>query len=418
MAGTRLTDLRAAETLTSPEALASAAQSVNALGLDLLARGTAADANALLSPYSIQAALAMTYAGADGETRDEMARVLHYPANEEQLHAGFAALSQALNQITRATTERAERAQSWGGSYEPVVFTVANRLFGQQDFQFRAAFLDLVKTRSGAPLQLFDFVHDFEAARTRINGWVEDTTRQRIKDLIPSGGLNADTRLVLVNAIYLKARWEEAFSERLTKPIPFHVKSGAAVDVPTMVRTAALGYAQRDGFTALTLPYASGEVQLLLLLPDATHKVAAMEARLTPALLAELGRLPKAEVALSLPKFRLEPPSLRLAQVLQSLGMKSAFDKPAGSANFDRMAPRKPNAYLALSEVFHKTFLSLDEKGTEAAAATAAVMVLAAAVSQPKPKPIEVKVDRPFVFAIQHRSSGACLFLGRVNDPR
>ena len=184
-----------------------------------------------------------------------------------------------------------------------------------------------------------------------------------------------------------------------------------------MLRHSDFGYARREGFRVVTIPYIGGEVQFLVLLPDDTNGLAALEAKLTPELLASCASPRTADVILHLPKFRLEPPVFRLGKVLQSLGMKSAFDQPRGAANFDRMAPRKPDDYLYLSEVFHKTFLTLDEKGTEAAAATAVVMMYASAIIE-KPKPIEVRVDHPFVFAIQHRPTGACLFLGRIADPR
>jgi serpin B len=152
-------------------------------------------------------------------------------------------------------------------------------------------------------------------------------------------------------------------------------------------------------------------------LPDEVNDLSALERRVTPELLAECAKLDTQQVALWLPKLKIEPPLLVLSQNLKALGMKTAFDDPSGSANFDRMAPRRPDDYLYISEVFHKTFLALDEKGTEAAAATAVAMFRATAVFE-KPKPIEVRVDRPFLFAIQHRPSGACLFLGKVTDPR
>jgi serpin B len=221
--------------------------------------------------------------------------------------------------------------------------------------------------------------------------------------------------MVLVNAIYLKAPWAQEFSI-WTKPAPFHVKRGAPRKVPTMMRHASFGYARRDGFRVVTVPYTGAEVQLLILLPDKTDGLAALEAAVTPELLRSCASLTDTEVILHLPKFKIEPPLFRLGKVLQELGMKSAFNQPVGSANFDRIAPRKPADYLLLSEVFHKTFLELDEKGTEAAAATV-VIAAPGGRPQPGPKPIEVRVDRPVLFAIQHRPSGACLFLGRVTNP-
>ncbi|MEI6604070.1 MAG: serpin family protein [Verrucomicrobiota bacterium] len=395
-----------------------AAQSVNALGLDLMAKGTTADANALLSPYSIQSALAMTYAGAAGDTRTEMAKVLHYPADEPAMHQSLSALQKALEAVAKSTAERAANARKFGGSAEPVVLTVANRLFGQQGYEFRQPFLDLVKDGYGAPLQAMDFITKAPQERLKINGWVEDQTHQRIRDLIPQDGLTRDTRLVLVNAIYMKAPWAEQFEVAATQPQPFEVKGRESVKVPTMRRTGHMGYAKRDGYQVVTVPYTGGEIQWLVLLPDAKDGLAALEAKLTPEILGGCAKPGTAELELYLPKFKLEPPLFKMGEVLRKLGMQSAFDQPKGSANFDRMAPRKPDDYLCISEVFHKTFMALDEKGTEAAAATAVAMMKATAIMIDKPKPIEVRVDRPFLFAIQHAPSGACLFLGRVSDPR
>jgi serpin B len=223
---------------------------------------------------------------------------------------------------------------------------------------------------------------------------------------------------VLANAIYLKAPWADEFSGAATTPQPFHVRGGAPVDVPMMRKEDQhFGYAKRDGFTAVSIPYTGNELQFLVLVPDEINGLGALESKLNADMLAQRAKLEERDVDLSLPKFKFEPPTMALGEKLQALGMKTAFDQPTGSANFDRIAPRKPNDYLYLSQVFHKTFIAVDEKGTEAAAATAVVMTYRSAMVKRSP-PIEVKVDRPFLYAIQHVPSGACLFLGRVTDPR
>jgi serpin B len=168
----------------------------------------------------------------------------------------------------------------------------------------------------------------------------------------------------------------------------------------------------------VSLPYEGGGFQFLILLPDPGVKLAQLEARLTPELLSGLAAVQREKVALFLPKFRIQPPTLDLAESLKKLGMRTAFDEPRGSANFERMAERKPDDYLFIGKVLHKTFLDLDENGTEAAAATAVAMMRATSMPVPENPPVEVRVDRPFLFAVQHRSSGACLFLGRITDPR
>jgi serpin B len=225
---------------------------------------------------------------------------------------------------------------------------------------------------------------------------------------------------VLVNALYLKAPWQKPFPKNATQPRPFHFAEGATRNLPTNQLTTPLGYAAEDGVTAVALDYLGGGLQCLILLPATGQPLDSFVSRLTPddfsrwSKLADGGRK---TVALYLPKFRLEGTTLPLGRALRQLGMKSAFDEPAGSANFDRIAPRQPNDYLAISEVFHQTFVALDEEGTEAAAATAVAMVALTAIAEPQ-RPIEVRVDRPFLFAIQHRATGACLFVGRVTDPR
>ena len=394
-----------------------AATAINALGLDLLPRVGWTNDNGLIAPYSIQSALAMTYAGADGATRAEMMRVLHYPPDDVELNRSFLALRRALFELAARSAKRAEESRRYGMTNDPITFNTANRLFGQTGFDFRAPFLAVLKDSFGAPLAPLDFRKNAPGATRQINGWVAERTHDRIRDLIPDGALNAMTRLVLVNAVYLKAPWLHEFDAGNTKPRPFHIGGGKGENVPTMWNQEKYGYAKRDGFTALVLPYNDPDLQLLILLPDATNGLAALEKKLTPTLLAECAGLKSAEVILQMPRFKLEPPMIPLTPELQSLGMKSAFNQPPGSANFNRMAAGATAGGLAISGVFHKTFLALDENGTEAAAATAVALALRG-MPPAKPKPIEVKVDRPFLFAIQHRPSGACLFLGRLMDPR
>ena len=397
-----------------------AAITVNALGVDLLAHVAKPNENALLSPYSIQSALAMTYAGAAGETKAEMAKVLHYPDDEAALHRSFADFRRELETIHERTERLVKNPAHESGPSEPVTLEIANRLYGQSGYAFRPAFLSLVKDNYGAPFQPVDFLHAAESVRGEINGWVSERTHNRINDLIPTGGVNATTRLALVNTIYFKAAWAEKFLEYSTRAEPFFVGGTQVEKVQTMLHQSRhFGYMRGQGFEAITIRYVGEEVQLLILLPDEKNGLAALEAKLTPQLLVKCSNPAPAELIVHLPKFKLEPPSIPLGSVLQSLGMKTAFDQPRGKADFDRMAPRKPNDYLALSEVFHKAFLALDEQGTEAAAATAVAMkAVFAMMDNPRSEPIEVRVDHPFLFAIQHRASGACLFLGRVVDPR
>ncbi len=398
------------------ESMSTATDAINAFGIDLLRTIGKPGVNALLSPYSLQSALAMAYAGAEGDTRAEMAKVLHYPEDDARLHGAFAALRQALDDVVQESAWEVELRKQWGAPNDPITLAVANRLFAQQGYEFREAFLALLIDSYAAPLERLDFVRDPAGATKHINAWVEDQTWQRIRNVISADALDNLTKLVLVNAMYLKAPWAEDFMEGSTQPRPFHAAGGKPVDVPTMMGARNVGYAKRDGCSIVTIPYHGDDLQFLILLPDKEDGLAGLEKTLTPDLLAEGSSVPRQEVILYLPKFKVEPPVMSLGDDLQALGMRTAFDVPQGSANFDRMAPRRPEGYLAISKVFHNTFLKLNEHGTEAAAATVMEVVsLGGGKAEPS---IEVRVDRPFIFAIQHRASAACLFLGHITDPR
>ncbi len=400
------TTLRA-DPIVSPEACPTfrASQAINLLGLDLYRQiaSTGPGGNLVLSPYSIQTALAMTYAGASGTTRAEMAKVLHFEGDEAALHSSFQALAQSL-------------AQTATNSHGNFSFNVANRLFGHSGFEFEKPFLHTVATYHGAPLEPIDFARSAAATR-HINGWVEEQTRKRIQNLIPDGLLSGDTRLVLVNALHLKAAWQREFAAHRTQPEVFHLTANTDAKVPTLRDVGSYGFEQFPGFRAVSLAYRDTDLQMILLVPDAVDGLAETRAALTSGILDECRHLKPTEVDLALPKFKLSPPSIQLGANLRALGLLSAFDVPGGSADFSRMAqPSKDR--LMISEVVHKTFLEVDEKGTEAAAATAVIMMRASAILPQKPKPIVVRVDRPFLLAIQHRTSGACLFLGQIADPR
>jgi serpin B len=397
-----------------------AATATNQLAVDLHRQLATGDENLCASPYSIENAMAMAFAGADGETRTEMTRVLHFPRDGSEVPASFSSLQHSLEEITTKTAEIAKESKRFGGPSEPITLNIANRLFAQKGYDFCKSFLALVKENFGGAFEPVDFVHDASGATRHINEWVADQTRDRIRDLIPAGALNETTRLVLANALYLKAPWADPFAEPATQPEQFHVRGGTPLNVPTMrKRSENFGYAKHDGFTAVSLPYSGADLQFLVLLPDDVNGLRALEAKLTSGLLAGCAKLETHDVDLHLPKFKLEPPTMALAEKFEALGMKSPFDQPPGSANFSKIAPRRPNNYLYISQIFHKTFIAVDEKGTEAAAATAVAMLATSARMQnTPPPPIEVKVDRPFVYAIQHVPSGVCLFLGRVTDPR
>ena len=384
----------------APGDLGGLAKSNNALAVDLYAKARAQAGNLALSPISISTALTMTWGGARGETAAQMKKVLH-----------------AEGDADKAMDVSGKLVASFGGADSKVTLRVANRLFGEKTYSFEQAYLDRTKAAFGAPLEGLDFKHAFDPSRIHINEWVAKQTQDRIKDLIPKGGVNAETRLVLTNAIYFLGDWMSPFKKESTRPAPFHATASASSDVPTMNQTAHFRFAATDGVKLLELPYEGGEVAMLFALPDAPAGLDAVEKRLsTEAIDKWVSALQHENVIVALPKFEINPAqSLALGDTLKALGMPLAFD-PA-KADFTLIAnPPSPADRLYISQVFHKAFVKLDEKGTEAAAATAVVMARAGAAAPSKP-PSEFKADHPFLFFLRHVRSGAILFMGRVSDP-
>ncbi len=365
--------------------------------------------NLLVSPHSILSALAMVYAGAEGETREQMRATLRLNLDEPALHQAFAELDRQLAERAAAPRE---------GEARGFELNVVNRLWGQQDYAFVPDYLALVERYYGAGVERVDFERDPDGVRQQINAWVEDQTRDRIRDLLPENSLNEDTSLVLVNAIYFLASWQEAFEEASTRPAAFHLLDGSSQDVPMMQRTGRLPAHVGDDSIAVAIPYLGSQVSLLALMPtDETADFATWERSLDRQALDEtIAALAPQQVALDFPKFRVEG-GFRLGELLQAMGMPQAFDPP--NANFERMTGVPPGVIgrsLYIDEVFHKTFIDLDEAGTEAAAATAVVMMRLTALVE-EPEPIEIRFDRPFVYAIYDQPTGSLLFLGRLLKP-
>jgi serpin B len=374
--------------------LASVAQGSNQLAVDLYAALQRAPQNRgknlFLSPHSISTALAMTYAGARGQTAQQMAKVLHFSLPQAELHRAYRALLAA----TRSSHGNELR--------------VANALWAQRGYPFRGDFIALTREQYGAGLQQVDFKRT-EAARKRINQWVEKQTRRRIVDLIPRGVLDALTRLVLTNAIYFKGTWELQFSNKRTRRRPFTLAGGKRVPTPLMEQTARFGYADLGALQALELRYRGGRLSMVVLLPKKTDGLAALEKRLTAARLTGwLRRLARRKVEVLLPRFKATS-AFRLGKTLAAMGMPLCF---TDQADFTGMAKIKD---LKISEVLHKAFVDVNEEGTEAAAATAVVMGSRGRRPQPPPR---FRADHPFLFLIRDRSTGAILFMGRLVDPR
>jgi serpin B len=352
--------------------------------------------NLFYSPYSISVALAMTYAGARGNTATQMEQALRFPYQQNALHQAFNFLSLQLNQQGKDVKND-----------EGFRLNVTNSLWGQYNYSFLPEFLDVLAANYDAGIRLVDYVRQPEESRKMINDWVSQETNEKIKDLIPSSAINPSTVLVLANAIYFKANWQYPFDESGTKDELFHLLDGTQVTVPMMNLTKIVGYAEGENYQAVELPYVGDSISMVVFLPAEGQFDAFEEGFNTEKASSILGTLRSKNIQLSMPKFKIET-DFSVVKPMQELGMTDAFNPEA--ADFSGM-DGSHNLYI--SQILHKAFISVDEKGTEAAAATAVLMERTMAGEEP----IQVVINRPFIFIIQDKISGAILFIGRLVSP-
>ena len=352
---------------------------------DLYQNLRGADGNLFYSPYSISLALAMTYAGARGETERQMADTLHYLLTQDKLHPAFNALDMEL-------ASRGEGAQ--GKDDEGFRLNVANTVWGQDGCTFASGFLDALAQSYRAGVRLLDFLESPEGSRVIINDWIRDQTEERIKDVIPEDVISPDTIMVLTNAIYFNAAWLHQFNDRNTRDSDFHLIDGSTVAVPMMSQTEKFGYASGEGYLAVELPYDGDELSMIILLPD-EGRFREFEESLDAGIVSDVTNgIEYREVSLTMPKFEFES-SFGLADTLKAMGMPDTFDPRKADLSgmgISGCPGRRGNPFI--SNVIHKAFVLVDEEGTEAAAATAVVIKVMSAPADP----IEVTVDRPFVF--------------------
>ena len=360
--------------------------------LRLAASGEPAE-NVVLSPTSIAVAFAMAEAGASDATAADIAEVFGFP-DQPAVHEAMNAITDKLDAANHPGNEQ--------GS-EGVTLELANAVWGQQGLEFGPEFLDTLATQYGAGVDTVDFAGDPEGAKAAINGWVSDVTRERIPELLSE--VDPATVVALVNAIYLKASWQTQFSEESTSDEPFTLTSSSTVNVPTMHdsslnTSASVG----DGYRAVKLPYDGNELSMVVVVPDEGTSLADFESGLSGARLGEiLDGLEPAAVDLSLPRFEASS-ALDLAAPLSAMGL------PIPGGDLSKVAP---GTDVAIGQAVHAANITVDEKGTEAAAATA-IMGLTSAPAEI----VTIKVDRPFLFVVQHDETGAPLFYGRITDPR
>lgn len=362
------------------------AESINEFAVNLYQEMAVEKKNIFFSPYSIETALTMVYAGSAGETASQMQEVLHLQGDQVVLHRGMNALAQTLEKEDAG-----------------FILKTANSLWGDKTGDFKTPFLDILALYYGAGVNLVDFIHAPEESRTLINRWVEDETDARITDLMPEGSIDTLTRLVLANAVYFKAQWADQFFTENTKAKEFTTLSGEKILIPMMNRTGSYRYASGENWRALELPYKARELSMLIILPD---DIAAFERSFTYATLHEIdSTLTAHSIELSLPRFSFEYGS-SLIDFLKALGMSAPF---SANADFSGISAHQR---LTVTAVEHKAFIAVDEEGTEAAAATGVGISLTSIPDSPLP----FVIDAPFLLLIREKDSGVLLFLGRVGE--
>jgi serpin B len=374
---------------------AAVVQGNNAFAMDLYGKLRARGGNLFFSPESISTALAMAYAGARGNTAAQMGQALHFTLPPARLHTAMGALLKDLN-----------------APHDSYQLHVADALWAEKDFSFKPDFLALMSTDYGAGFNPVDFKTAPEAARGTINRWVVEKTEGKIENLIPPGALTPATRLVLTNAIYFKGNWEAQFDKAATQLEDFHLTPAQTIKAPLMHRQGEFKYLNGGSFQALEIPYKSGELSMIVFLPNDVGGLPALEAQMTEANAGKWlsGMEPGRKVILTLPKFKMTR-EFELAETLGSMGMPLAFER--AGADFSGMTGKSD---LWISAVIHKAFVDVNEEGTEAAAATGVIMRNAMA-RRVEPTPVIFRADHPFVFVIRDNRSGGILFMGRVSDP-
>jgi serpin B len=378
--------------------LAPAVAANNAFAVDLYHELAHGRDNLVFAPLSVHQALSMVSVGARGETQAQMSEALHLAAMPStSRHPALGRLGDSL-----PTRGGKRRGKGWGFR-----LALSNALWGQAGYEIEQPFLSTLRTSYGAGLRLQDFIAQPEASRRNINRWAERATRGRIDELLPAGSIDALTRLVVTNAIQFKARWSQRFHE--TGERQFTLANGESVQADAMSRRGPLRYDDGNGYQAAEIGYRSGEYSMVLIVPDRGH-FDQIEGRIDRGFMASAVKgLERAKDAvLTMPRFELESDT-ELTAPLRALGIEDAFSWTAADFTGINFAAREEG--LHISGVFHDAFIRVDERGTEAAAATGAVVGIISAPS------VSLTVDRPFVYAIRARETGAIVFLGRVMRP-
>lgn len=356
------------------------------------------DENISFSPASLNIAMGMVYSGARNSTASELSSVMGFDSNREIFLKSFSEYLEYLNNFSRDSE---------------VEFNLANRIFLEKNFSIRDDYRELIKLYFDGAFQNVDFRNNYRLEEKKINSWVSEMTRKRINNLIPEGTLNEETRMVLVNAIFIKSKWKFPFTESTTEKKEFYVKENETAQTDFMVqREKGFGYADFDGIQVLEMPYTTPELSLIVILPHDSNSENISNYIPDYAQYEKICQnLRFNDVYVEIPKFKTES-SFKLADVLMEMGVKSAFN----SADFSGITD---NNNLAISEVIQKVFFEVDEKGSEAAAATAVIMYETSSVQTIEFDNLESFIaNRPFIYILKENKYNTPLFVGLYVNPK
>jgi serpin B len=356
--------------------------------------------NLIFSPFSLSLALSMALAGAESETEREMLSALQISLSEGEVYPAFNAVLLSI--------EASEDMDS-GNNREGFKLNLANGLWAQAGFPIRSTFLDTLALNFGVGVYQVDFESDAEGARRGINRWVSNETDDHIWEILGPRGVDPTTRLLLANAIYFKAAWDEAFDKGATQKVPFYLLDGGQVTVDMMkIWDETFAYHQGSDYQAVAVDYLNPDFDMIIVLPDQGAFQTVEDRLSTDFIQTTLDSLSYQDVNLQMPRFDFDY-QFEATPVLENLGMTTAFIPI--QADFSGVTSAEP---LFISSVAHKATITVDEEGTEAAAATTIMFGLGAA---PPGEPITLIIDRPFILFIVHNRTDSLLFMGRVLQP-
>lgn len=346
--------------------------------------------NIFFSPLSLTSALGMTYAGANSETQSQIEKVFHFPHGDKKIHAQLGNIQKKFS----------------GLSSDGIEVSMVNKLWAEKTYKINNNYSKQLKKDYSAAIELVDFIKQPESARSKINNFIADQTKNKITELLPSGSINSLARLVLTNAIYFKGNWQNQFDSKKTKEADFFVAPLKKASCQMMSQTGSFKFCEGDGFQTLELPYKGESLSMLIILPEEGINIDQFQKKLSFDKLNSIQEeLSNHEVWVLFPRFK-SSTGYQLKPLLTEMGMPVPF---SNDADFSVINSKKD---LKIFDIFHKAFIEVNEKGTEAAAATAVVIGIKSVQ-----RSFKFEANRPFIYLIRDTKSGIILFMGKLSNP-